>query len=102
MSERLICFLLVALVLNGVTVKGDEHWPRFRGQNGSGVNQSHLVTTKLSQANQEWSTDIKGVGHGSPVIWGDRLFLLSAVADEAAKVGGAHPAKKKGKKGKKG
>lgn len=100
MNDRLICFLTVVLVLNGVTVKGDEHWPRFRGPNGSGVNQSQTVTTKLSRANQEWSTEIEGVGHGSPVIWGDKVFLLSAVADEASKVVEAHSAEKRGKKGK--
>ena len=100
MNYRLFFFLSAVSVFSAVTVKADEHWPRFRGINGSGVNHSHLVTTKLSQANQEWSTEINGVGHGSPVIWGDKIFLLSAVADEAAKTGGSHPAKKKGKKGK--
>ncbi|MEM9283295.1 MAG: PQQ-binding-like beta-propeller repeat protein [Verrucomicrobiota bacterium] len=81
----------------------DSGWPRFRGVNGSGVNDSKPVPVEWEESNRLWSVDIPGLGHGSPVIFGNKLFLLSAVPEELP----AEPesvesakGKKKGKKGK--
>ncbi|MDF1756554.1 MAG: PQQ-like beta-propeller repeat protein [Verrucomicrobiales bacterium] len=54
-------------------------WERFRGPNGSGIDESAELPVKWSEENFAWQTKIPGKGHGSPVIWGDRIFLLSAV-----------------------
>ena len=65
------------------------------------MNDAKPIPATLNDSNQLWSTEIKGVGHGSPVIWGDKVFLLSAVAEEVPKPAGGD-AEKKNKKGKKG
>lgn len=53
-----------------------ENWTRFRGPNGTGV-VADQIPVKWSDQNQQWSTQLPGVGHGSPVVWGKRVFLLA-------------------------
>jgi hypothetical protein len=54
------------------------HWPQFRGPSGSGVaaeDASPPIEFGPGK-NVAWHAQ-SGVGHGSPCIWGDRIFLLS-------------------------
>lgn len=76
------------------TLQGGENWPRFRGPNGSGVSASVVIPAPWPAEGLRWSADLPGIGHGSPVVWGDRLFLLCAT--EAAGKGKAK-GKNKGK-----
>ncbi|MBG88186.1 MAG: hypothetical protein CMO80_14965 [Verrucomicrobiales bacterium] len=65
-------FLIFAFVLS--TTAGE--WTRFRGPNGAGV-ASDQIPAKWSSGNIKWKTSLPGVGHGSPVVWKDRVFLLA-------------------------
>ncbi|MCZ6597078.1 MAG: PQQ-binding-like beta-propeller repeat protein, partial [Planctomycetota bacterium] len=60
-------------------------WPSFRGERARGVVEGH-ATPKLwnvpSGRNVAWRTPIPGLAHSSPVIWGDRLFVTTAMKDE--------------------
>lgn len=80
-------YLLVSAAL-----AADGNWPQFRGPSASGVGTG----TPLIEWNAEsgknilWKTVIPGLGHSSPVIWGDRLFITSAVpaaGESSLKVG---------------
>jgi len=77
-------------------------WPRFRGPNGSGIDSSTEAPTDLSEKSQQWSVEIPGSGHGSPVLWDDRIFLLSAVPEISPEPAPKSAAKGKGKKKGKG
>ena len=58
-------------------------WPSFRGLRGSGVADGPPPPTSwdLEQSvNVVWKTPIPGIGHSSPVIWGDRVFVTTALA----------------------
>jgi len=55
-----------------------EDWPRFHGPNGSGVTSEMRIPVPPEDATVRWTIDLPGVGHGSPVIHGQRLFLLCA------------------------
>jgi outer membrane protein assembly factor BamB len=74
---KTILLVLVAMA----AAAADSNWPQFRGPSGSGVGTG----TPPSEWNVEsgknilWKTAIPGLGHSSPVIWGDRIFLTSAV-----------------------
>lgn len=70
-----------------------DNWPRFRGPNGSGVTEGVKLPAEWSEADFRWKIDLPGIGHGSPVVWGDRLFLLAASEP---------PARLKKRKGKNG
>lgn len=71
--------LLVALTVTLSTAAGQD-WPRFRGPNGSGIGVADLPAQWMA-ANRKWTVKLPGVGHGSPVVWGDKVFLLGG--DEA-------------------
>src|ERR1041384_4611635 len=70
-----LLFALASIVLaNEPSV--DQTWPRFRGENGAGVNTSAIFPVQASESDFAWKIDLPGIGHGSPAVWGDRLFLL--------------------------
>lgn len=57
-----------------------ENWPRFRGPSGQGVStETGLPVAWSTTENVAWKTAIPGEGWSSPIIWGDRVFLTTAV-----------------------
>lgn len=68
--------------LAGGRVVEPANWPAFRGVNASGVadGQDPPVTWDVKTgANVRWKTPIPGLGHSCPVVWGDKVFLTTAV-----------------------
>lgn len=70
---RFALFLLVSLL--GLSVQAG-NWPRFRGPNGSG-RSSEALTLNSGTAPVLWKTPLPASGHGSPVVWNDRVFVLA-------------------------
>ncbi len=69
-----------------------ENWPQFRGAGSSGVGAGSPAMEWNGETgkNISWEAPIPGLGHSSPVIWDDRIFLTSAVpatGDSALKLG---------------
>jgi len=57
-------------------------WPRFRGPNGAGISGDKDVPVRWTDRDGLlWKSAIPGIGHSSPIVWGDRVFLESASAD---------------------
>ncbi len=75
------------------------NWPSFRGLRASGVGDPAKIPATWdveSGKNIRWKVAIPGMGHSSPIVWGDRIFVTSAVSpdpDPLLKVGlyGASP-----------
>jgi outer membrane protein assembly factor BamB len=66
-------------------VSGPKNWPSFRGQNasGNGDGQAPPVTWDLEKGlNVQWKTPIPGLGHSSPVVWEDRVFVTTAISGD--------------------
>jgi outer membrane protein assembly factor BamB len=56
------------------------NWPQWRGPLGTGVAPDADPPLEWSETrNVRWKTPIPGRGHSSPVVWGQRIFLTSAV-----------------------
>ena len=74
---RLCAIYLLAIA----ALAADTNWPQFRGPSASGVGTGSppIEWNVESGKNILWKTAIPGLGHSSPVIWGDRIFLTSAV-----------------------
>ncbi len=68
--------LLLTLATISVTASAD--WSRFRGPNGAGVSDAKTVPTEWTDDDYNWITDLPGEGHGSPVVVGNRIFVLCA------------------------
>jgi outer membrane protein assembly factor BamB len=63
-----------------------QNWPQFRGPSATGVveGQPSAVTWDASKTvNTVWKTPIPGLGHSSPVVWGDKVFIATAVTSGA-------------------
>ncbi len=64
-------------------------WPSFRGIRARGVADGFSVPATWNAGtgkNIRWKTEIPGLAHSSPVIWGDRLFVTTAVAERESKL----------------
>jgi outer membrane protein assembly factor BamB len=65
------------------TTKGS--WPSFRGPNASGVADGQHLPDRWNGKGGEnvlWRTAIPGLAHSSPVVWGDRVFVTSAISSK--------------------
>jgi outer membrane protein assembly factor BamB len=56
-----------------------QEWTQFRGPNGTGISKSKGAPTQWTDKDYRWRVTIPGDSDGQPVIWGDKIFLLSAV-----------------------
>jgi outer membrane protein assembly factor BamB len=74
-----LSFVLCATLLT-LPARAD-NWPRFRGPNGSGVSEDKNIPVEWTEKNILWKCEIPGVGHSSPIVWGDRIFLQTASKD---------------------
>jgi outer membrane protein assembly factor BamB len=78
--------LLAALQARPDTT-AEKYWPQWRGPYATGVSKTADPPLEWSETrNIRWKVEIPGRGSGTPVIWGDRVFVLSAVpvADNGA------------------
>src|SRR5438876_4248541 len=66
----------------------ERFWPQWRGPLSPGVVKYADPPLERSETkNVRWKVEIPGRGSASPVVWGDRVFVLSAVPTALA--GGA-------------
>ena len=79
------CAILVLfLALSSITTNA-QNWPSFRGPNASGVAEgTNPPTTWDLEKTQNvlWKTNIPGLSHSSPIIWGNQIFLITAVSSD--------------------
>lgn len=85
----LVCLFFLPML----TAAGDEgaakpagddsgvQWSRFRGPNGTGVSDARTVPVRWTADDYNWKLALPGVGHSSPVLWNERLWLTSADPD---------------------
>ena len=70
---------LVCMLLGLTTVAAAMHWPEWRGPFYNGMARGDAPTTWDATKNIKWKTGIPGRGHSTPVVWGDRMFLTTAI-----------------------
>jgi outer membrane protein assembly factor BamB len=61
------------------------NWPSFRGPQASGIAEGFKTPERWNVEkgeNLKWKTPIPGLGHSSPVIWGDRVYVTTAVSEQ--------------------
>jgi outer membrane protein assembly factor BamB len=58
------------------------NWAQWRGPDATGVSTTANPPLEWSESkNVKWKVEVPGRGHASPVVWGDRLYLLTAVPE---------------------
>src|SRR5439155_22351589 len=66
-------------------------WPSFRGLNARGIGDGFAAPVKWSVPSSEnvrWKAAVPGLGHSSPIVWGDMVCTATAIGgQERLKVG---------------
>ena len=60
-------------------------WPSFRGLNASGVADKQNLPERWDAKSGEnilWRTAVPGLAHSSPVVWGDQIYVTTAVSSD--------------------
>jgi outer membrane protein assembly factor BamB len=71
-------FILTLIVVLNAAI-----WPDWRGGAAAGVSTEPGLPLEWStEKNILWKTPIPGRGHSSPIVWGDRVFLTTAIQGE--------------------
>jgi len=77
------------LALSGAApgpVPGPDDWPMFRGPDAMPVSDNTaLPSTWSTTENVEWAAEIPGVGWSSPIVWGGKVFVTTAISDQPMK-----------------
>jgi outer membrane protein assembly factor BamB len=80
--------LLVAVLIapaSGQKTPQEVNWPSFRGPNASGVAEGYqlpLSWNATTSQNIAWKTPIPGLGHSSPIVWDNRIYLSTAISGQ--------------------
>ncbi|NNE91574.1 MAG: PQQ-binding-like beta-propeller repeat protein, partial [Verrucomicrobiales bacterium] len=74
-----ILLFLIPVCLSSSAISG-ENWPGWRGPRGDGTveNAPKLPEQFNIEKDTAWKTGIPGVGHASPIIWENRIFVVSS------------------------
>ena len=79
MKRLILAFIFLGV---GVTAARAQNWPQFRGPGATGVSEGQAKPVKWDAStsqNVRWKTPIPGLSHSSPVVWGNKVFVTTAV-----------------------
>ena len=87
-------FVLATLLplAGGAPPRAGGEWPQWRGPSGTGVATTADPPVAWSEKrNVRWKVPLPGKGHSTPVVWGERIFLTTAVPHGEALTSGHDP-----------
>src|SRR5262249_46825411 len=85
MRDRIVLVVALLLLVTGMAdVVGSSmvdpgHWPQWRGPLFNGIARTGAPVEFSDTKNVKWKVPIAGRGFSTPVIWGDRIVLTTAV-----------------------
>ena len=77
---QVFCLFLLAPVIASA-----QNWPSFRGPGASGVadvSKPPTIWNVEKSQNILWKTSIPGLSHASPIVWGNRVFVITAISGD--------------------
>ena len=79
-------FLVIAAanLLLAPNILAEANWPQFRGPSAGVAEDSILPSAWSTTENVAWTAEIPGRGWSSPIVWGDRIFVTSAIGGDDA------------------
>jgi outer membrane protein assembly factor BamB len=83
---RNLLIIVAAGFLLSSNVFAQQNWQQFRGPNAGVVEDGILPTTWSTTENVAWLVDIPGRAWSSPIIWGEKIFITSAVSQTEAEM----------------
>ncbi|MCB1120322.1 MAG: PQQ-binding-like beta-propeller repeat protein [Verrucomicrobiae bacterium] len=87
----LLAHLIVPLLFSWLSSSGSvsENWPQFRGPQASGLDTRKETPVSWNVETGEnilWKTSVPGLAHSAPIIWGDRIYVTTAVGPGEAEL----------------
>ena len=82
-------FLPLFFVVAVVTPVVGENWPGWRGPRGDGSSLDRAAPTRWNGETGEniaWKVPVAGLGHASPVVWRDRVFVVSCLTESGERI----------------
>jgi outer membrane protein assembly factor BamB len=80
MKRLPICLLFFCLINSAARA---QNWPQFRGPAAAGVVEGRQTPVRWDaekSVNIRWKVPIPGLAHSSPVVWGNKVFVTTAVS----------------------
>lgn len=76
-----VCALAAVVTIASQPVGFEKNWHHWRGPYATGIaaDDANPPLTWSETENVRWKVDIPGIGHATPIIWGDKVFVQTAV-----------------------
>jgi len=80
--------LFLSVLFAGLTLHSlAENWPAWRGPRGDSTSLETNAPIQWEVAsNTTWTATVPGIGHASPIVWGDRIFTVTAFPEKLDRV----------------
>src|SRR5262245_27650248 len=78
------CAVCLLITFSFATFAHAENWPGWRGPRGDGTSAETGIPTQWNGKAGEgilWKTEIPGGGHSSPIVWENRVFVVTCLND---------------------
>jgi outer membrane protein assembly factor BamB len=86
-NHRVTGCIVIFLSMYAGSVTRAQNWPGWRGPNGDGTSVEKNLPVKWdSVTNVVWKIRVPGTGYASPVVWKDKLFIVTALEESHEKV----------------
>jgi len=80
-----LVFVPLRLVPTAQAPGADRYWPQWRGPAANGISRTANPPAEWGEKkNIRWKVEIPGRGSSSPIVWGDRVFILTAIPASAS------------------
>lgn len=84
LSMKRLTIMALFVALSGGVIQA-QNWPQFRGPGATGVTEGAAKPVKFDASTSQnvlWKTAIPGLSHASPIVWGNKVFVVTAVSSE--------------------
>ncbi len=78
---RSLCLAMPVVLLMNLAGFAQANWPQFRGPRAGVAEDAVLPDAWSTTEHIAWTAEIPGRGWSSPIVWGDRVFVTTAVAE---------------------
>ena len=86
-NKSIPLFFTIFFVVSLLHPAKAENWPQWRGPSGDGTSRETNLPVKWDAGTHViWKSTVTGTGHSSPIVWGDRLFIFTALPETSEKV----------------
>jgi outer membrane protein assembly factor BamB len=82
MSDLRTCLIVGWCIAATALSTATGNWQGWRGDGGGISSEKDLPLTWSEDEGVKWKVPIPGAGHSSPIVWGSRVFVTTAVADD--------------------